>query len=95
VIEWETRVRSRGIRDVPIEVRALASQQKMKERDTRQPRAENNDMLPGETAPQPMDVDETFWAEEPVMPTGRKRVRQPAYPSLTNLTNLTVSTHVH
>jgi hypothetical protein len=67
----------------------------MKERDTRQPRAENNDTLPGETAPQPMDIDETFWAEEPVMPTGRKRVRQPAYLSLTNLTNLTVSTHIH
>ncbi len=45
VIEWETQVHSRGIRDVPVEVSAMASQPKQRKRASRQPRSENNDML--------------------------------------------------
>jgi len=78
VIEWETRAHSRGIRDVPVQVRATASQPRPRQKASRGERAQNNDALQGETAPQSMDVDETFWAEEPAMPTDEKRVRQPA-----------------
>ena len=85
VVEWETRVYSRGIRDVPVDVTAMASRPKPRKGAGRQPRAESNDALQGENAPQSMDVDETFWTEEPVtdMPTSEKRVRQPSCPSTT------------
>ena len=95
VIEWEPRVRSRGMKYVPVEVSTSASQPRPRERASRRPRTENNDTLQSETAPQPMDVDETFFVEEPAMPTNEKRVRQPASPSLANLTYLPVSAHLH
>jgi hypothetical protein len=86
LIEWEPRVRSRGTRDVPVEVSSMESQPKKRKRAARQLRAENTDGFRGETAPRPMDVDEAFWPEEPVAPTSEKKVRQPVYPSSTNLT---------
>ena len=94
VIDWEARVYSRGIRDVPVEVRATASQAKQRKRAGKRPRAENNDTLPSETASRPMDVDEAFWVEEPVMPTSKKRVRRPPCPSSMNLTYLPVPAHL-
>jgi len=94
-IEWEPRVYSRGIRDVPVEVISTAHQPRSREKGTRRPSAENDNTLQGEAAPHPMDVDETFWVEEPVMPTSEKRVRQPAYPFLANLTYLPVPAHLH
>lgn len=94
VIEWESRVHSRGIRDVPVEVRSMESQPKKKKNAARRLRAENNDAHQGETAPQPMDVDEAFWPEEPAIPIGEKKVRQPACPSSTNLTHLLAPTHL-
>jgi hypothetical protein len=48
-----------------------------RKRACREPRAEGAIELPHETAFQPMDIDETFWAEEPVMPASEKKVRQP------------------
>jgi hypothetical protein len=81
VIEWETRAHSRGVRDVPVEVSVTASQPKPRKRSSRRPRAEISDALQGETAPQPMDINETFWMEDPVAPTSKKRVRHPAFPS--------------
>ena len=95
VIEWETQVHSRGIRDVPVEVSASGSQPRPRKTASRRPRAQNDDTLQGETVPQPMDVDETFFVEEPAMPTNEKRVRQPASPSLANLTYLPVSARLH
>jgi hypothetical protein len=95
VIDWEIRVHSRGIRDVPVEVSDMASQHKPRKRAGRWPRAENNDPLQGETAPQPMDVDETFWVEEPDLHTSEKRVRQPASPSSANLMYLPVPAKLH
>src|SRR5258708_36342459 len=95
VIEWEMRVHSRGIRDVPVEVSAMASQPKRRKRASRQPRSENNDMLQGEIAPQPMDVDEAFCMEEPVIAPSEKRVRQPEFPSSANLTYLSDTAHLH
>lgn len=77
VIEWKPQAHSRGVRDVPVEVSAAASRPMPREKVSRQPRAERANGLPNETAPQLMDVDETFWMEEPVLPTGRKRVRLP------------------
>jgi hypothetical protein len=88
-------VRSRGIRDVPVEVGAMASQQKSRKGAAGRPRAEINDTSQGETVPQSMDVDETFFAEEPVMPASEKKVRLPACPSSTNLTFFPVSAHLH
>lgn len=95
VIEWETRVLSRGIRNVPVEVSATASQPKPRKRAHRQLRAENDGALQDETAPQPMDVDETFWVEEPAMPPNEKRVRRPAYIFSTDLTYLPAPTCLH
>jgi hypothetical protein len=85
IVEWEPRVYSRGIRDVPVEVGPMASRSKPRKKSGKQPTVEKDDVLQGETAPQPMDVDESFWVEEPVMPTSEKKVRQPACPSSTNL----------
>ena len=42
-----------------------------------------------------MDVDETFWVDEQVMPSSEKKVRQPAWLSLANLTNLPVPELIH
>jgi len=87
VIEWEPKVHSRGMRYVPVEVGDAESQPRPKKKARRRPRT-------GETPPQPMDVDETFWVDEPVMPSSEKKVRQPACLSLANLTNLSSpSTH--
>ena len=88
VIEWEPREHSRGIRDVPVEVIDMASQPKPRKRAGRRPRAEDNATFQDEAAPQPMDIDETFWVdlEEPGMPASKKRVRQPPCPSSTKLT---------
>lgn len=74
LVEWETRVLSRGIKYVPVEVSAAVSRPKQREKASRLPRAENDHTL-REAAPQAMDVDETFWVEEPVIPTSEKRVR--------------------
>jgi hypothetical protein len=87
-IEWEPRVYSRGIRDVPVEVISTPHQPRSRKKGTRGPSAENDNMFQGEAAPHPMDVDETFWVEEPVVPTSEKRVRRPASPFLANLTYL-------
>jgi hypothetical protein len=95
VIEWEAREHSRGTRDVPVEVSTAASQQKPTKKAGRGPRAERNDPLQGEAAPQPMDVDETFWVEEPVVPASEKGVRKPVCPSSMNLTYLLVPAQLH
>jgi hypothetical protein len=94
IIEWQTRVHSRGIRDVPVEVSAAGSQPKQRKKAGKRPRAEKND-LPSETASQSMDIDEAFWVEEPVMPTSEKRVRQPPCPSSMSLTYLPVPAHLY
>jgi hypothetical protein len=95
LIEWEARETYRGIKDVPVVVSFGASQPKPRKEASRLPRGEKNDPLQGEVAPQSMDIDGTFWAEEPVMPTSEKRVRQHACPSSTSLTYLPVPAHLH
>ena len=88
---------SQGTRDVPVEVRATISQPRPRKGASRQLSLENNDTLQGEAGPQPMSVDETLWvdSEEPGVPIIEKRVRQPACPSLTNLTYFPVSARLH
>ena len=95
VIKWEPRQHSRGIKDVPVEVTATASQLKPRKMACRQPRTEKNNMLQGETAPQPMDISKTFWVEEPAMSTSKKSIRQPVFPFLANLTYLPALGHLH
>jgi hypothetical protein len=87
IVEWEARVYSRGIRDVPVDIGPMASPLKPRKKALKRPTAENDDALQGETAPQPMDIDEAFWVEEPDMPTREKRVRQLTCPSSANLTH--------
>ena len=86
---------SQGIRDVPVEVSATPSQPKRRKKSSRQPRAENKDALQGENTPKSMDVDETFWPEEPVTPASEKKVRQLVYSSSTNLTCPPVPGRLH
>jgi hypothetical protein len=91
LVELVPQENYRGTRYVPVEVSDMASPPKPRKRASRQPRAERNDTLQHETPqhetpPQPMDIDETFWTEEPVMPTSEKKVRRPASSSSMNLT---------
>ena len=95
VVEWKPRNYSRGIRYIPVEVSAATSQMRTRESASERPRAETNDIPQGETASQPMDVDETFWVEEPVIPAGEKRVRQLEFSSLVNLTYFPVREDIH
>jgi hypothetical protein len=60
VVEWEPQNYSRGIRYIPVEVSAATSQSRARESTSGQLKAETNDMLQGETASQPMDIDEAF-----------------------------------
>ena len=97
LIEWEPRETYRGTKDVPVVLTSGSRQQKPMEKASKLPlaRAENNEPSQGEAAPQSMDVDETSWAEEPVIFTSEKRVRQHACPSSANLTYLPVPAHLH
>jgi hypothetical protein len=81
VIEWEERKGARGTRYVPVEVTPKASKsQRRLRQDTG--RTENIEAALHKTTPPSMDIDETFWVEEPVM-SEKKRVSSPAYPSST------------
>jgi len=80
---------------VPVEVTAPVSPPRLREMSRRQPREEHNVTLQGEAAPQFMDVDETFWVEESVIPIGEKRVRQIECSSLANLTYFPVREDIH
>src|SRR5258708_34084137 len=93
VIEWETQVYSQGIRDVPVEVSGTESQPKLREKAGKRPRAENNDMLQGETAA-PMDIGEEFWVEER-MPASKRRVSQAACPFLASLRCISDPAQLH
>ena len=52
-------------------------------------------MLQGETAPQPMDVDEAFWADDLAIPDSERRVRGPFHELLADLTRLPVPKRLH
>jgi len=93
-IEWVPQKYSWGFRDVPVEVTAEASQPRPRKKSRRQPREENNVMPQGEAASQFIDVDETFQVEEPIIPTGEKRVRQLKCSSM-NLTYVPVPGYIH
>jgi hypothetical protein len=98
VIEWESRAHSRGIRYVPVEVRAVESQPRPGKKPSKRARTKKDDTFRDESAPQPMEIDETLGmdlVEEPVVPTSGKRVCHPARPSLANLTYSPVSTRIH
>jgi len=95
VIKWEPWQHSRGIKDVPVEVTATVSQLKPRKMACRQPRMQKNNILQGETAPQPMDISKTFWVEEPAMSTSKKSIRKPIFPFLANLTYLLALGHLH
>jgi len=81
--------------DVPVEVTVPASPPRPRETSRRQLREEHNITLQGEAAPQFMDVDETFWVEESVIPVGEKRVRQIECSFLANLTYFPVREDIY
>jgi hypothetical protein len=95
VVEWEPQNYSRGIRYIPVEVSAATSQSRARESTSGRPKAETNDMLQGETASQPMDIDEAFWADDLAIPNSERRVSQPLHKLLANLTCLPVPKHLH
>jgi hypothetical protein len=76
-IEWVTRKYSRGTRDIPVEV--STSKGKRTRRKTTEG-IENCEAILQETTLPSMDIDETFWTEDPVVDQP-KRVSSPACPS--------------
>jgi hypothetical protein len=79
VIEWVTRTHSRGTRDIAVEVtQATTSKGKTPKQNDRG--IENSEVIQHEATLPSMDVDETFWTEEPVTDE-QKRVSSPICPS--------------
>jgi hypothetical protein len=78
-MEWVTQEHSRGTRDIAVEVRASKGKRTLAPRQITGG-IENTEAILHENALPAMDVDETFWAEEPVTDQ-RKRVSSPAWPS--------------
>jgi hypothetical protein len=78
VIEWVTENRSRGTRNIPVEVSISRNLPKPR-RDAGRMETNDYEAIFHETDPASMDVDETFWTEEPVIPE-KKRVRLPIIP---------------
>ena len=81
VIDWVPRELSRGTRYVPVDVTPSTSRQ-TQGGDTAGMDIDNHEAALHELNPPSMDVDETFWTEEPVVPEER-RVSSPTFPSLT------------
>jgi len=75
VIEWVPKKTSRGIKHVLVDMSTVESQPRPRKKARRRCRAENKDTLQGETPSWHMDVDETFWVDEPAMPSSEKKVR--------------------
>jgi hypothetical protein len=74
-MEWVIREHSRGTRDIAVE--ASTSKGKRTPRQITGEVENAEAVVLHETAPPSMDIDETFWTEEPVMDK-RKRVSSPA-----------------
>jgi len=81
IIDWVSRKGSRGTRHIPVEV-STSTNLLMPRRDAGGSDMDNHKENLHETDPPSMDVDETFWIEEPVIPE-QKRVSSPARPSST------------
>src|ERR1700677_723808 len=75
VIEWVAREHSRGTRYIPVEVKTSKNLQ-TPARDTVEMEVDDHRAESQEASLPSMDVDETFWIEEPDAPEQR-RVRWP------------------
>lgn len=93
VIEWVTREHSRGTRYIPVDVSTSTSQQ-TQGRDAAGMEIDKHEALLHEADPPSMDVDETPWMQEPVIPEQR-RVSSPTRPSSTVCDMLLVPTRLH
>src|ERR1700679_726705 len=78
VVEWEKRTSSRGTRYVPVDATASKRRRAPSQAASQ---IKNVETL-HETAPLSMDVDDTPWIEEPIMPEKKKRVSLSSCPSL-------------
>jgi hypothetical protein len=91
--EWETREHSRGITDIAVEV--STSKGKRTPRQIAGGVEDTAEAILHETTLPSMDVDETFWIEEPVMDQ-RKRVSSPVHVVLGwYFTDPSVPAHLH
>lgn len=79
MVEWVTTKRSRGTRHTRVDV-STSTNQPIRRQDAGRMEMDNNEAVSHETDPPSMDVDETFWIEEPVMPE-QKRVSSHRRPS--------------
>ena len=70
VIEWVPRERSRGTRYFPVNVSTSAGRQ-TERRDTARMEIDDHEAVLYEVDPPSMDVDETLWIDEPVIPEQR------------------------
>lgn len=75
-VNWITQDHSRGTRDIPVKVRT--KKQKTTQRQNTGGIESAEEILHGTNLPS-MDVDETFWTEEPDIGQ-QKRVSSPASP---------------
>ena len=78
VVEWENRTNSRGTRYIPVDVTA-PKRRRTARQDAGQIK-ESEEIL-HEAAPPSMDVEDTPWVEEPIMPEKKKRVSLSSRPS--------------
>jgi hypothetical protein len=81
VVEWVPRERSRGTRYVPVDASTSTGLQTPR-RDTARMEIDSHEAALYEADLPSMDVDETLWIEEPVMPEQR-RVSPTTFPSST------------
>lgn len=63
IIDWVTRENSRGTRDIAVEV-STSEWRKTKKKASRG--IENHNLASHQATLPSMDIDETFWTEEPV-----------------------------
>ncbi|KAH9013953.1 hypothetical protein EDB85DRAFT_1899444 [Lactarius pseudohatsudake] len=71
IIDWVPRKGSRGTRHIPVEV-STSTNLPMPRRDAGGRDIDNHEAILHETDPPSMDVDETFWIEEPVIPEQKR-----------------------
>ncbi|KAH9015838.1 hypothetical protein EDB85DRAFT_1892397 [Lactarius pseudohatsudake] len=71
IIDWVSRKGSRGTRNIPVEV-STSTNLLIPRKDAGGREIDNHEAILHETDPPSMDIDETFWIEEPVIPEPKR-----------------------
>ncbi|KAH9048382.1 hypothetical protein EDB84DRAFT_1434385 [Lactarius hengduanensis] len=74
IIDWVSRKGSRGTRNIPVEV-STSTNLPIPRKDAGGREIDNHEAILHETDPPSMDVDKTFWIEEPVIPEPKRSQR--------------------